>query len=60
MRFLREFYQLNIFNLKPFGLADLTASTVLDVVPHSTLWRNANCRVAAATSTSAQFNQTLK
>jgi hypothetical protein len=25
----------NIFNLKPFGLADLTASTVLDVVPHS-------------------------
>ncbi len=33
-----EFYRFLIFlNLKPFGLADLTASTVLDAVPHRRL-----------------------
>jgi hypothetical protein len=35
------------------GLADLTASTVLDAVPHRRLWRNDICLIAAATSTSA-------
>ena len=32
-----EFYLFDLFNLKPFGLADLTTSTVLDAVPHREL-----------------------
>jgi hypothetical protein len=34
---LLEFCRFNFFNLKPFGLADLTASTVLDGIPHRRL-----------------------
>jgi hypothetical protein len=39
----------------PPGIADLTASTALDAVPHSLLRRNDICLVAAATSTIAQL-----
>jgi len=35
--YLRIPVYLNIFNLKPAGLADLTASTVLDAVSHRKL-----------------------
>jgi len=28
---------LNFYNLKPFGLADLTASTASDAIPYSPL-----------------------
>jgi hypothetical protein len=35
--YIKGFYRFNIFILKPFGLADLTASTVLDAVPHRPL-----------------------
>jgi hypothetical protein len=35
----------------PCGIADLTASTVSNAVPHSQLLRNDIFRVAAATST---------
>jgi hypothetical protein len=34
---IKGFSLFNIFNLQPFGLADLTASTVLDAVPHRKL-----------------------
>jgi len=37
------------------GIADLTASTVSDVIPHRRLYRNAIFLVAAATSTIAQL-----
>jgi hypothetical protein len=32
-----EFYRFNFLNMKPCGLADLAASTVLDAVSHSLL-----------------------
>jgi hypothetical protein len=34
---LRNSIDSYFYNLKPFGLADLTTSTVLDAVPHSAL-----------------------
>jgi hypothetical protein len=40
--------------LKPVGIADLTASTASDAMPHSPLLRNSGFLVAAATSTIAQ------
>ena len=41
----------------PPGIADLTASTASDAVPHSQLWRNGIFLVAAATSTIAQLRR---
>jgi hypothetical protein len=46
--------QLNFQNLKAFGIADLTPSTLLDALPHSQLSRNDICFVVGATSTIAQ------
>ena len=33
----KEFCRFNFLNLEPFGIADLTASAVLDAVPHRQL-----------------------
>jgi hypothetical protein len=41
--------------LKPFGLADTTASMASDVIPHKKLWRNYIFLVSAAISTIAQL-----
>jgi hypothetical protein len=44
-------------NVKPVGIADLTASTASDAFPHSSLKRKAIFLVSAASSIIAQFGR---
>jgi hypothetical protein len=55
VKILKRFFTSTKNLNPPGGLADLTASPVLDAVPHRKLLRNNICLIAAATSTSAQF-----
>jgi hypothetical protein len=53
--FKRKQIDFHFQNLKPCGLADLTASTASEAVAHISIWRNDFFLVSAATSTIAQI-----